>query len=70
MMSGYTNESAALDQLKITADRLKGNSNDVNGNEGDSNLLTDVIFSPGGSTVTYHQENVLPTGDFVNMDTT
>eukprot|EP00957_Ditylum_brightwellii_P124298 9474838-Ditylum_brightwellii.AAC.1 len=28
------------------------------------------ILSPGEITATYHQENVLPTGDFVNMDTT
>eukprot|EP00957_Ditylum_brightwellii_P181440 13821083-Ditylum_brightwellii.AAC.1 len=30
----------------------------------------DGILSPGGATATYHQENVLPIGDFVNMDTT
>eukprot|EP00957_Ditylum_brightwellii_P012325 931384-Ditylum_brightwellii.AAC.1 len=29
----------------------------------------DGILSPGGTTATYRQENVLPTGDFVNMDT-
>eukprot|EP00957_Ditylum_brightwellii_P176745 13462187-Ditylum_brightwellii.AAC.1 len=43
---------------------LKGNGNDMNGSEGDSNPLTDGILSPGGKTATYHQENVLPTGDF------
>eukprot|EP00957_Ditylum_brightwellii_P198581 15135247-Ditylum_brightwellii.AAC.1 len=64
MTSGYTNTSAALDRLKKTADRLKGYGNDVNGNEGDSNPLTDGILSPGGTTATYHQENFLPTGDF------
>eukprot|EP00957_Ditylum_brightwellii_P068803 5222942-Ditylum_brightwellii.AAC.1 len=70
MTSGYTNASAALDQLKKTADRLKGNGNDANGNEGDSNTSTDGILSPGGTIATYHQENVLPTREFVNMDTT
>eukprot|EP00957_Ditylum_brightwellii_P143440 10928101-Ditylum_brightwellii.AAC.1 len=28
----------------------------------------DGILSPGGTTATYHQGNVLPTGDFVNMN--
>eukprot|EP00957_Ditylum_brightwellii_P141785 10803012-Ditylum_brightwellii.AAC.1 len=69
-MSGYTNASAALDQLKKTAGRLNGNNNDVNDNEGDSNHLMDDILSSGGTTATYHQENVLPTGDFANMDNT
>eukprot|EP00957_Ditylum_brightwellii_P008325 630211-Ditylum_brightwellii.AAC.1 len=30
----------------------------------------DGILSPEGTTATYYQENVLPTRDFVNMDTT
>eukprot|EP00957_Ditylum_brightwellii_P019204 1447927-Ditylum_brightwellii.AAC.1 len=70
MASGYTNASVALDQLKIASNRLKGNGNDANGNEGDSNTSTDGILSHGGTTATYHQENVLPTEDFGNMDTT
>eukprot|EP00957_Ditylum_brightwellii_P027886 2107142-Ditylum_brightwellii.AAC.1 len=70
MTNSYTNTSAALEQLKKTADRLKGNVNDANGNEVDSDPSMDGILNPGGTTATYHQENVLPTGDFVNMDTT
>eukprot|EP00957_Ditylum_brightwellii_P189470 14421799-Ditylum_brightwellii.AAC.1 len=64
MTSGYTNASAALHQLKKTADRMRGNGNDANGNEGDNVASTDGILSPGGTIATYHQENVLPTGDF------
>eukprot|EP00957_Ditylum_brightwellii_P184607 14059444-Ditylum_brightwellii.AAC.1 len=30
----------------------------------------DGILSPRGTTLTYHQENVLPTGEFINMDAT
>eukprot|EP00957_Ditylum_brightwellii_P073652 5596285-Ditylum_brightwellii.AAC.1 len=30
----------------------------------------DGIPSPGGTTATYDQENALPTGEFVSMDTT
>eukprot|EP00957_Ditylum_brightwellii_P051426 3898987-Ditylum_brightwellii.AAC.1 len=49
---------------------MREHGNDVNGNEGDSNPLTDGILSSGGTTATYHQKNILPTGDFVNMNTT
>ena len=70
MSSCYANASAALHQLKKTADRLRVNGNAANGNEGDNVTSSDGILSPGGTTATYHQENVLPTGDFVNMDTT
>eukprot|EP00957_Ditylum_brightwellii_P092061 7008222-Ditylum_brightwellii.AAC.1 len=64
MTSGYTNVPTALDQLLKTNDRLKGNGNDANGNDGDNVTSTNGILSPGGTTATYHQENVLPTGDF------
>eukprot|EP00957_Ditylum_brightwellii_P187286 14263752-Ditylum_brightwellii.AAC.1 len=64
MTSDYTNVSLALSWLKKTVDRLIRNSNDDNNNEGGSNPLTDGILSHGGTTATYHQENVLPTGDF------
>eukprot|EP00957_Ditylum_brightwellii_P212110 15366976-Ditylum_brightwellii.AAC.1 len=55
--------------LKAT-NRLKESSNDANSNEGGSNSSSDGIFSPGETAATYHQENFLPTGDFVSMDTT
>eukprot|EP00957_Ditylum_brightwellii_P123763 9434783-Ditylum_brightwellii.AAC.1 len=63
-------EFEALDHLKKPADKLKENGNDANGNEGNINPLTYGFLSPGGTTAAYHQENVLPTEDFVNMDTT
>eukprot|EP00957_Ditylum_brightwellii_P113612 8662090-Ditylum_brightwellii.AAC.1 len=70
IQSAYSNASKELDQLERTTERLRGYSDLVNSTESDTDSTVGGILSLGHTADTYCQENVLPTGEFDNMDTT